>query len=397
MTEAHSSIVGGSNAGRRIGCPGSYQQEQRVAHLPDTSSTYAEEGTALHEAMAAILKADVDETTVLGQQFNGFVITDERMRDAIKPALAFFDEYLARIEEEDGGQAEFLVENRVEMPGIPNSFGTADILGFTPKRSFCWDWKFGSGVRVSAEDNAQGKYYARAGAHSFSQFFSEAPDWPVDIIICQPRIEDGNSVWPTTGGALQLFMVHLQAAIAEAQSGSPKINKGPWCEFAKCKSVCPLWTNAPGEALEIRDENPDMLPAAELGGYYADALAILEDLEGWGKEIRKQAHQFLEAGTGPIDGWMLAQKRAVRSFTDEKKAERALRTRGLKKADMFETKLISPAKAEKALKPLGKELPAKLVQAVSSGTTLARADSGRKAATTTPQQMKVLAEKLARV
>ena len=397
MTEAHSNIVGGSNAGRRIGCPGSYQQEQRVAHLSSVTSQHAEEGTALHEAMSFILCGDnLNADSVLDKQFNGFQMTAERVRDAIVPALAFFDDYLARVEEEDGGQLEYLVENRVEMPGIPNAFGTADLLGFTPKRSFCWDWKFGAGVRVVADENAQGKFYARGGIHTFPQFFQhETPDWPVDIIIAQPRIEDSNTIWSTTVGELEKFRMELIAAISEAQSDKPTITKGPWCEFAKCKSVCPLWTNAAAETVDVRAEDTSGLTPADLGEFYADSLEIITDLEDWSREIRKQAHQFLEDGVGTIEGWMLAQKRATRSFIDEKKAERALRSRGLMKADMFETKFISPAKAEKALVPFGKTLPEKLVQSVSSGTTLARADSGRKVAATTPEQIKVLAEKLA--
>ena len=54
--EEHSDVVGGSTAARRIGCPRSYALEKLVP--PDPGSSYAREGTALHEMMAIILDKD---------------------------------------------------------------------------------------------------------------------------------------------------------------------------------------------------------------------------------------------------------------------------------------------------------------------------------------------------
>ena len=70
MSEAaHSSLVGGSSADRRINCPGSYQLEQKLpATTKNESSSYADEGTALHAAMQHILVnniVDIDEVIQL--------------------------------------------------------------------------------------------------------------------------------------------------------------------------------------------------------------------------------------------------------------------------------------------------------------------------------------------
>ena len=76
----HSSLVGGSTADRRINCPASYQLEQKVPKgIKEKSSIYADEGTALHECMAYILRNDIVlselDDKILGMEFAGFVMT----------------------------------------------------------------------------------------------------------------------------------------------------------------------------------------------------------------------------------------------------------------------------------------------------------------------------------
>jgi hypothetical protein len=44
----HSSIVGGSNAGRILACPGSHQALMAMPPSSDIDSEYASEGTAMH-------------------------------------------------------------------------------------------------------------------------------------------------------------------------------------------------------------------------------------------------------------------------------------------------------------------------------------------------------------
>jgi hypothetical protein len=83
------------------------------------------------------------------------------------------------------------------------------------------------------------------------------------------------------------------------------------------------------------------------------------------------------AGTGapdaedgkPVPGWKLVNKRAMRQWVDEDKAVAFLSSAGVEA--WAEPKAISPAVAEKALKKAKIELPADLVVAVSSGSTLA--------------------------
>jgi hypothetical protein len=123
-------------------------------------------------------------------------------------------------------------------------------------------------------------------------------------------------------------------------------------------------------ALKTSLQNID---AARLGEMLEQAPLIEEYLAS----VRALAQQLLENGE-PVPGFKLVQKRATRQWVDVDEAQAALVALVLKEAglgfedtELMETKLVSPAQAEKALKKRKIELPDELVVAVSSGTTLA--------------------------
>ena len=87
---SHSLIVGGSTAKRVINCPGSVALVAKMP--PKDSSTYADRGTLLHNAMAAILDSDtVTPESMLWTTFNGETLTGELLNEKILPALAALD------------------------------------------------------------------------------------------------------------------------------------------------------------------------------------------------------------------------------------------------------------------------------------------------------------------
>lgn len=60
-----------------MACPGSSRME---AGLPDSTSVYAEEGTAAHELAAHCFTQNVDAASCIGQIFNGFTVDAEMAR-----------------------------------------------------------------------------------------------------------------------------------------------------------------------------------------------------------------------------------------------------------------------------------------------------------------------------
>ena len=119
-------------------------------------------------------------------------------------------------------------------------------------------------------------------------------------------------------------------------------------------------TGAVDRAVKVQLEN---LPAETIGAYLGNA----DLLEDWIKDLRALAMTMMEGGA-KVPGYKLVAKRSVRKWLDEGKANKALAAMGI---DPVKLELVSPAQAEKLLKPSKQALPDDLVASVSSGTTFA--------------------------
>ena len=172
----HSSIVGGSTAKRVINCPASVALCAKMP--PKPSSTFADRGTLLHDAISQILDTNAD---VINMKYNDHILTQELYDEKIVPALAFLDEINV------DGSLEYAVESRVGFGALlPGVFGSADLLGRIGDRAIVLDWKFGDGVVVDAVENEQGMFYAAAAMHTsgVEWVFKDADE--IEIIIVQP-------------------------------------------------------------------------------------------------------------------------------------------------------------------------------------------------------------------
>jgi hypothetical protein len=140
----HSKIVGGSTAKRVIACPGSVALVDTMP--PKPSSSYADEGTLLHDTIASILERDVDPYSMVGTTYADSVLTEALVDDKLVPALRALDEV------DPTGEMEYAVESRVGFGDfLPDVFGSTDLLGRLGDRAIVLDWKFGDGVAVEAD------------------------------------------------------------------------------------------------------------------------------------------------------------------------------------------------------------------------------------------------------
>lgn len=423
----HSDVVGGSSADRILNCPGSYGMLAKIPeNLRKGSSSFADEGTALHEAIQFILEENItDPMELFGRDFNGHKMTRNLINDALIPSLDFFDAVEKELEGE-GGLA-FLTEQRCQMPGIPDAFGTSDIIGRSDKRSLILDWKFGEGVPVKAEYveedgskrvNAQLMFYARAAMFTCPSMFENRPDWPVDLYIAQPRVRggDGFSKATVTVKQLEEFRQQLIAAVCEAQGENARTRRGPWCRFAECKAICPHHTAAVLDLSKLQPKNidPAIVKAepvdwSKLLGTY---LPVCDAAEEVIRAVRAQAHQWLEQGQPILDEagqplYKLVPKKATERYVDEAGALRHALGLGVDEDDCYEPEeLKSPAQLGAILEPKmeGKTKKERMAEArrqiaqftssVSSGSNLAHIDDGRPDVTPTPKLVNDLAKKL---
>lgn len=397
---AHSS-VGGSSAKRVLNCPASVKLCEEWPKRDETDA--AAEGSCCHEAIDLIMQGKTEkDTDVIGVTFNKRVMTRELFEETVEPALEQFD----KLDKELGG-IDFLNEAKVVFPGIfspvydedhnivgmtkeSTAFGTVDIVGTAKDRSIVLDWKFGAGVAVEAENNAQLLYYAYAAANSpaTARFFDRHK--PIEVYIVQPRSREGDTFtrWITSWVQLEAFALELRNAVEEAYGPDPHYALGEWCKWCNGQPGCDLYNN---RVHTTRALSPD-----EVRERIAEYLPYADDMIAWGENIKKLAHQLLENGAS-IPGYKLVRKRPTRQWKDEDKTLKYLARIGLPAADRYVKKIVSPAQAEKALKAakLPDELPAHLVDSVSSGTTLAPESDKRPAVPVAGGALKLLSERLA--
>ena len=371
---SHSLIVGGSTAKRVINCPGSVALVAKMP--PKPSSADADRGTLLHNAMAAILDSDtVTPESMLWTTYKGETLTGELLSEKILPALAALD----AIDPE--GVMEYAVETEVGFGAyLPGVFGSADLLGRLGNRAVVLDWKFGDGVAVSVEENEQGLFYAAAAMRTpeTAWVFDGAEE--VEIVIVQPPAVKR---WVTTPKRIKEFERALKRAVKASTMPDAAIVVGDHCRWCAAKPLCPKMTGAVDRAVKVQLE---MLPAATVGAYLANA----DLLEDWIKDLRALAMTMMENGA-KVPGYKLVAKRSVRKWLDESKAADALVALGV---DPMKQELVSPAQAEKLLKPLKQALPDDLVASVSSGTTFAPESDPRPEVLQIGQQLTAALSKL---
>jgi len=355
----HSNIVGGSTAKRVMNCPGSVALVQKMP--PQPSNKYADEGTLLHNVIAELVMSDKHPEEFLHTKYNDQILTLELIDNKLVPALAALDVI------DPNKEMEIEAETRVGFGDLlPDVFGSTDLIGRIGKRAVVLDWKFGDGVAVEVEENPQLMFYAAAAMRT------EETKWAFDgveeiecVIVQPPQVKR----WVTTPARIAQFEKDLIKAVKLAQQPNAELKIGDHCRWCAAKPICPQMTGAVDRALKT---SIDGLDAPTISAYLKNA----DMLEQWITDLRALALQMLDSGARLPD-YKLVAKRAIRQWTDEDKAKVALFAFGLTESEVMETSIVSPAKAEKALKKRKKALPDDLVVAISSGNTLASADDPR--------------------
>jgi hypothetical protein len=354
----HSNIVGGSTAKRVINCPGSVALVAKMP--PKPSSKYADEGTLLHNVIAEIVMEGHPPEHYLGTKYEDQTLTQELIDDKLKPALAALDQIDPNQEMEI--EAETSVDFGDLLPGV---FGSTDLIGRLGSRAVVLDWKFGDGVAVEVEENPQLMFYAAAAMRTPAAQWAFEGVTEIEMVIVQPPAVKR---WVTTPERIAAFELQLVQAVKASEKPNAKLEVGDHCRWCAAKPVCPQMTGAVDRALKMKIEAID---PERLGKYLANA----ELLEQWITDLRALAFAMLESGA-LVPGYKLVAKRATRSWTDETKAKAEL-LKSLPESEVVEVSVISPAKAEKALKKRKIGLPDDLVVAISSGNTLASVDDPR--------------------
>jgi hypothetical protein len=342
----HSTVVGGSTAKRVMNCPGSVALVKLAP--PSPSSIYADKGTLLHTVISDVLAEDKAPEDMIGLKYEDQTLDQDMIDEKINPALDLLDQL------DPHQEMKIVVETRVGFGSyLPGAFGSCDLLGRIGDTAYVIDWKFGDGVVVTAEENAQLMYYAAAAMRTPEVAWVFEGVTNIECVIIQPP---AIRRWRTTPARIKQFERELKRAVKVASLPDAKLYAGDHCRFCPAKPTCPLITGAVDRALKIQLDQQDNTMLST----YATQAVILQ---GWINDLNALVEKKLKAGD-KIVGWKLVAKQSRRKWADEKKAIEALTALGV---DPYKKDLLSPAQAEKKVK----NLPADLVVSVSSGDTLA--------------------------
>lgn len=326
-----------SGSHRWINCPGSVKAEEG---LPDKNSHFADEGTAAHELAEHILintpYLSAFEYEGLPHPTHNAVTVNYEMCAAVQ---AYVD-YVLTV----GKNCDLDQEVKLDFSDwVPEGFGTADALAFDGTTVHVIDFKYGKGVKVDAYQNTQAILYA-IGALKRFDFYE--PEY-FHIHIVQPRI-DHISEWRITRNELLEFGEWIKRSAEDAlKPDAPRVPGEKQCQFCKAKATCPALEKHAESVLmssfdNITLQNPDKLTDDQLRRAMDSKKLIVSWLDAVEDHISLMINE-----SGSFPGYKLVEGRSLRQWVNDAEAEKRLVS--LLGNEAFERKILSVAKAEKAL------------------------------------------------
>jgi hypothetical protein len=352
-----------SGAHRWLNCLGSVEAEKG---FKGSSSAAAQEGTAAHELAEIVLLNGGNCHAHIGKpliETDTYTVTEE-MADYVQ-------QYVDYVTATPGEQ---FYEERVEFSEwVPEGFGTSDVISIDNETLHVIDLKYGKGLRVDADENPQGMLYALGAYSEYGMIYSFKT---VKIHIVQPRL-DHISEWEISIPDLLKWgaWVSEQAQIIE-EGGAPRSPGEKQCQWCNAKAVCPSLKSHTEKIIlsgfdELDSPNADTLTDEQL----KQALESKKLIVSWLDAVESLVNERLQKGEA-FPGFKLVAGRSLRKWGDETLAANLLDEMLGEKA--YERKLLTPAKAEKALGKTKAKVIQELIVKPEGKPTLALESDKRK-------------------
>ena len=255
-------LLAPSSAKRWMTCSPSARLE---ATIPNKDTAYTREGTIAHAMAEGILR------DLLEQNLDHFpdaaeyltsrsgIILAEFCKTAEHDGLDWkemaetvyehycrlvYEAYLgAKLEDPD---AVLLIESKLKLSEfIPEGFGSSDAVLIYGDTLEVFDLKYGKGVKVYAEENAQMMCYALGAYCGQGEFYDIAN---VRMTIIQPRLRHESSWAMTAADLLNWAYNKLKPAALKAWKGEGEQTPGDHCRFCRCQKIVAFQQSGTAEA-----------------------------------------------------------------------------------------------------------------------------------------------------
>jgi hypothetical protein len=257
------------------------------------------------------------------------------------------------------GSAYKAIEQRVSLAALEPAapmWGTCDLAVIRPGEELLVvvDWKFGVGVRVSARNNPQIRYYALGAVLALEPDMRQHVK-RVRMEIVQPRLPEGPAVTSEELTLMELldWAEDLLGAVRLALTpDAPLVPGEKQCRWCPAAAECPaLKAHAETTVAQAFVDNPPELPDPE--GLSVEDMARILNRAGlvqlWLERVEQLAIQRL-AGGGDVPGFKLvhSQTRRVWANAEPETVARLIQL-GLNLDEITDTKLRSPTQVEKLI------------------------------------------------
>jgi hypothetical protein len=343
-------------------CPGSIREE---AKYPEQSGgAAAVDGTHTHTLLEQCIKSNRSAhsfVTIGLTDHEGTFVVDKERAARVQVALDYIDK---RISE---GNMTLLSESKVDpsfLLGRDDLSGTVDVQIIGNGVLELIDYKDGM-APVDAKGNMQLEQYAYGVLAGYKLPVNGA--YPFDTVrmtIIQPKLAmKGMNPISSFDVSVRDLMANMGTIIRQAAAtdapDAPLVPGESQCKYCRAKGNCsalasnvmkevgimfqPIVNQTLDVAQQSADKDPTAMNDAQIRQIMEAAPLMRQLLEG----VEKEALRRLKAGQS-IDGLKLVNGRGSRAWAlPESEIAEKLVKMGIPKTAVYETKLVTPAKAEK--------------------------------------------------
>ncbi|MBQ3458505.1 MAG: DUF2800 domain-containing protein [Synergistaceae bacterium] len=363
-------LLSASSSKQWLNCPPSARLQE---NFPNESSSYAQEGTFMHEVCEYKLRHDYFHEDVPKPE------SEEWYTEEVEQVTDTYYEFVVSTIEDfkkSGQEPLVLIEAKLNYSHIaPSGYGTGDmvIVGKLPDGRAAIhviDFKGGRGVFVDADHNTQMMLYALGALAAYGYI------WDIEIVrmtIVQPRL-DNISTFECSRSELEAWGESIKPIARMAYEGKGEQRAGDWCKFCRAKPVCKALAEEAlalcreefvdldaEETAETAEDSTDItapyspnrsIPVFKQPGLIslselAEILPTLNRISSWIEAVFAYVSSEAITHGVPIKGYKVVEGRSVRTFTDVKAVVKTATNNGY--TNIYKQQLISLTEFEKLM------------------------------------------------
>lgn len=342
MPEEHARLSA-SGSKKWLNCPGSIQME---SEFPDKSSAFAEEGTTAHALGEAKLKLALNHFNRV--KYHKAIKNLDITEDMEEYTEGYKDFVIERLNEAKGKtpDAKLFIEQRLDYSlWAPDGFGTGDAVIVADGTVEIIDLKYGTGVRVSAENNSQMRLYALGAVTAFDFLYDIQQ---IRMTIYQPRIDNIS----TETISFECLMAWGEEVKKKAEKAdNDKVTEcvaGEHCDagFCKARAVCRAYAEERQRLAQYDFKRPAKLTIEEI----ADIIDQADKISKWVKTVSDYALDQALNHNVEIPGFKLVEGRSIRKYAkSDEEISKHLMDMGYLEEDITTKSLKTISNMEKLL------------------------------------------------